>query len=173
MWFDTKRVILTSGATDGINELSAFDNALYSAGIADFNLIKVSSIVPSNVPVSIFNDGVEEVNADGLLVPAVFDVIYSDIPGETIVSGVAVGIPKDSENKPGIIFSYTSKTNELLVKKTLTEMVNETMNRKGFKLDFIKFSINEIVVENRMTCSLSAAVFCDPRILNLFEGKYD
>ncbi len=173
MWFDTKRVILTSGGTDGINELSAFDNALYDSGIADFNLIKVSSIVPSGVPISKFKVGASEVLADGVLAPAVFEVIYSDVPGQKIVSGVGVGIPKGSESKPGIIFTYSSKTSKSDVELVLESMIQETMKRKKFELDFAEYSISEKVVEDRMTCSLSAAVFCDNFILSLFEGKYE
>lgn len=173
MWYDTTRVILTSGSSDGVNELSAFDNSLFDAGIADFNLIKVSSIVPSGIPVSNFKEGVSEVLANGLLVPAVFDMIYSNNVGEKIVSGVGVGIPKDSDNKPGIIFTHTSNTSKDDVRKTLTKMVNETMRRKAFELDYIKFSIKETIVSDSTFCSFSAAVFCDDDILKLFEGKYE
>lgn len=39
-------IIITSGTGTGQTELSAFDNALWNAGIANYNLIKLSSIIP-------------------------------------------------------------------------------------------------------------------------------
>lgn len=41
-----KYVSLTSGHAEGMDDMTSFDNALKAAGIADLNLIKVSSMVP-------------------------------------------------------------------------------------------------------------------------------
>ena len=40
------RIILTSGIGIGSTKLNAFDNALLNAGIGNFNLLSVSSIIP-------------------------------------------------------------------------------------------------------------------------------
>jgi len=40
------RIILTSGIRIGSTKLNAFDNALLNAGIGNFNLLSVSSIIP-------------------------------------------------------------------------------------------------------------------------------
>lgn len=42
----TNRYTLVSGVGSGNTELNAFDNALYNAGVGNYNLIKVSSILP-------------------------------------------------------------------------------------------------------------------------------
>jgi len=39
-------IIVTYGVGEGINDLVAFDNALFCAGIANYNLIRISSIIP-------------------------------------------------------------------------------------------------------------------------------
>ena len=39
-------IYVTSGAGEGSTDISAFDAALMAAGIADFNLINLSSIIP-------------------------------------------------------------------------------------------------------------------------------
>lgn len=41
-------IIVTYGVGEGITDLVAFDNALFSAGIANYNLIRISSIIPLN-----------------------------------------------------------------------------------------------------------------------------
>ena len=45
-WFETGAVILTHGWSRGGSAINAFDNALRAARIADFNLLRVTSIVP-------------------------------------------------------------------------------------------------------------------------------
>ena len=50
----TKKVTLaaaTAGHAEGGTALNAFDNALLAAGIGNINLIKISSILPPDVPV--------------------------------------------------------------------------------------------------------------------------
>lgn len=39
-------IIITQGIGEGPTELSAFDSALYKAGISNYNLIRLSSIIP-------------------------------------------------------------------------------------------------------------------------------
>lgn len=40
------QIFLTTGTGEGPNELAAFDRALYEAGIANFNLLVLSSVIP-------------------------------------------------------------------------------------------------------------------------------
>ncbi len=85
-----KYVSLTAGHAEGPDSLTAFDNALMDAGIADLNLIKVSSIVPQGarlVPLREF--------PVGSLVPTVYAQAYSNVPGQTIAAAVALGLSPD------------------------------------------------------------------------------
>jgi arginine decarboxylase len=60
---------VSRGAAEGRTRLSAFDAALRVAGVADFNLIRLSSVIP---PLS----RVEEVTGDDQLVGAHGDALY-------------------------------------------------------------------------------------------------
>ena len=42
-----KNYTIVSGVGKGLTSLSAFDNALLNAGVGDYNLVKVSSILPA------------------------------------------------------------------------------------------------------------------------------
>ncbi len=42
------QIKITYGTGQGLTNLSSFDNALYDAGIANYNLIKLSSVIPKN-----------------------------------------------------------------------------------------------------------------------------
>jgi arginine decarboxylase len=41
-------IYITYGLGEGLTKLAAFDAALFDAGIADYNLIKLTSIIPRN-----------------------------------------------------------------------------------------------------------------------------
>jgi arginine decarboxylase len=41
-----EQIYVTAGRGEGLTELSAFDRALFEAGIANFNLIELSSVIP-------------------------------------------------------------------------------------------------------------------------------
>ncbi len=53
-------IIITSGTGEGKTPLSAFDSALKSAGISNFNLIYISSIIPTGSRIKIANYKSEE-----------------------------------------------------------------------------------------------------------------
>src|SRR5580700_9878232 len=103
MWFDTRAVILTSGVGSGSSGIVAFDAALRDAAIADFNIIKVTSIVPPQVPVYVMKKGAPAITGDGHMLPAVYMKFTSSVDGETLSSGVGVGIPSDRK-RCGVIF---------------------------------------------------------------------
>ena len=52
MWDLPKQVILTSGVGVGSTEINAYDNALLNAGVGDYNLVKVTSVLPAGAIVS-------------------------------------------------------------------------------------------------------------------------
>jgi arginine decarboxylase len=76
---------LARGSAEGHTPLNAFDGALINAGIGDFNVVKVSSIIPP---------GSSEIQPRelpcGAIVPVAYAFITSDIPGEFISAAVAV-----------------------------------------------------------------------------------
>ncbi len=82
----TKKVTLaaaTAGHAEGGTALNAFDNALLVAGIGNINLLKVSSILPPEVPV------VELPKIKpGALIPTAYAAMTSEVPGETVAAAV-------------------------------------------------------------------------------------
>jgi arginine decarboxylase len=45
------KIFVTWGTGEGKTEMAAFDSALWDAGIANYNLIKLSSVIPKNADV--------------------------------------------------------------------------------------------------------------------------
>ena len=91
------RYALVAGAGDAESGLNAFDRALQAAEVGQFNLVKVTSILPPRA-----------VAGDVLQIPP-GAVVYAAIGSETspqrglsIAAAVAVGVPADA-NKAGVI----------------------------------------------------------------------
>ncbi|MGB9562033.1 MAG: pyruvoyl-dependent arginine decarboxylase, partial [bacterium] len=125
------------GKGEGTNELLAFDNALYQAGISQYNLVKVSSILPP------FVKKAEKIDLPpGALLPIAYARLLSKIPGEVISAAIAVGIPKDSKNI-GVIMEYSGVCSEEEAREIVFRMTVEAMR------------IREIILEDVEILSIS------------------
>ena len=78
-----KRVCLVSGDAECETKLSAFDKALIKAGIHDYNLIPVSSILAEDTKISHNFEGKIE---KGSFVPCVLTSLHSNQKGDRLVS---------------------------------------------------------------------------------------
>lgn len=84
------KYIITKGKGNSKYDLNAFDNALLDSGIADYNLVKLSSILPANC------QKVDSVDLPkGSFLHTAFSKYVENRPGMTISAAVAIGIPKD------------------------------------------------------------------------------
>lgn len=146
-----KHYKIVSGSGESKYPLAAFDKALRNADIGDFNLVKVSSILPAHCMYS------EEIT----LTPG--SIIYAAYASVTITKGengqtaVAVAISENSDEN-GVIFETSSKENlgncELLVEN----MCNEAMKERNRKIKKIEKSSQKILAKNDMFVSAISAV---------------
>lgn len=123
--------------------LASFDKALINAGVGNYNLVKLSSILPAGCKRVIkFDKGIFPEH--GSLLPVAYATISTNKVGQRITSGVAIGFPEDEE-KVGVIMEYSDvdKTYDE-VKSVLDYMINEAFEIRGWRLD----KISHCVVSN-------------------------
>ena len=89
-----KKIFLTKGVGASREKLTSFELALRDAGIATFNLIEVSSILPPNCEFVERKEGVKFLEP-GQIVPVVLARSESKKLGNLVSSGVGVAVPKD------------------------------------------------------------------------------
>ncbi len=148
-----KYVSLTAGHAEGMDELVAFDNALADAGIADLNLIKVSSIVPQGarlVPLREF--------PIGSLVPTVYARIDSDVPGQTIAAAVALGLSPDGR---GVIMEYSAVGTRAEIEAVALERVKAAFAARGIPLHEYHIAVAEHTVEKQGSAVAAAVLWGD------------
>jgi|TARA_B100001750_G_C15437493_1_gene561726 arginine decarboxylase len=89
-----KNIFLTKGTGIHNEKLASFELALRSAGIASYNLISVSSILPPNCDIIDQSDGVKMLQP-GQVVPVVLARSESKKPDILVSSGVGIAVPKN------------------------------------------------------------------------------
>ncbi|MEW6447243.1 MAG: arginine decarboxylase, pyruvoyl-dependent [Bacillota bacterium] len=125
---------LVSATAEGEERLTAFDKAIFKAGVGNCNLIKVSSILP---PRSRLDNNINLI--PGALVPIAYGFITSDIPGEVISAAAAVGLAQDPDSY-GIIIEHSGRAPGNEIKAKTIRMVEEAFS-------FRSLPLKQIIVE--------------------------
>jgi arginine decarboxylase len=148
----TKRVTMaavTAGHAEGGTPLNAFDNALLAAGIGNINLIKVSSILPPDVPVI----DLPKI-APGALVPTAYATITSEVPGETIAAAVGYAVPDDPARN-GVIMEFHGRASRQEAEDAIRAMLDEAFRVRGEPIREMKVVAAEHTVQ-RTGCAVAA-----------------
>ena len=139
----------TAGHAEGGTPLNAFDNALLAAGIGNINLIKVSSILPPDVPVI----ELPKIKL-GALIPTAYAAMTSETPGETVAAAVGYALPDDPA-KNGVIMEFHGKTTREEAETTIRAMLDEAFQVRGEPIREVAVFAAEHTVE-KIGCVLAA-----------------
>lgn len=151
MWDVPKEGALVAADADGPFQLVAFDNALRKAGIAELNLVTVSSVWPIGCKI-VKMPKLEP----GTIAPIIMSKISSSTPGQKIAAAVGIAI---SETSHGIVSEYhdvgvTQKT----AARTAEAMVKYMMEKRGLEpMKVTSISAGHIVESHG--AALAAVVF--------------
>jgi arginine decarboxylase len=139
----------TTGHAEGGTTLNAFDNALLAAGIGNINLIKISSILPPEVPVI----DLPKIKL-GALIPTAYAAVTSETPGERIAAAVGYAVPDDPA-KNGVIMEYHGVATREEAERQIHAMLDEAFRVRGELVREKKVFSVEHTVE-RVGCALAA-----------------
>jgi len=150
----TKTVTLaaaTAGHAEGGTALNAFDNALLAAGIGNINLIKISSILPPDVPVV----DLPKIKP-GALVPTAYAAMTSETPGELVAAAVGYAIPDDPA-KNGVIMEFHGVATRDEAEQQIRAMLDEAFRVRGETIAEMRVVAVDHRVE-RIGCALAAVI---------------
>ena len=148
----TKRITMaaaTAGHAEGGTSLNAFDNALLVAGIGNINLVKISSILPPDVPVI----ELPKIKP-GALIPSAYAAMTSDVPGEIVAAAVGYALPDDPA-KNGVIMEFHGQASREAAEAQIRAMLEEAFRVRGEPIRELKVFAVEHTVE-RIGCALAA-----------------
>ncbi len=144
-----QKYFITSGKGNSEYKLVAFDNALIEAGISNYNLVKVSSILPKRCQ----KQSSMDLEYGSPLLTA-FATVSSDEPGKHLATAVAAGIPKNPDDIGVIMETSGELASE--TEERVKNMVIEAMNNHHIPLDHIECSSAEGVVKKGWLSLVSA-----------------
>lgn len=148
------KIHITWGAGEGPTKQAAFDSALCEAGIANYNLIKLSSIIPEGsemVEKRLDWNGREH----GHKLYAVISEAYAETLGEKAVAGI--GWTRENNGK-GIFVEITGKSIEEVtdaIEKSLESMKSSRPEIHGEA----KMKTAESECRTGVACAVVAAVY--------------
>lgn len=150
--FRPSNFCVVSGTGKSQFPLAAFDNALCNAGIGDFNLVKVSSILPVNCT---YQEHLPQ--GDGSILYAAYATVTVK-EGETASAAVAVAIPS-ATNLSGVIFETSAYNARQNMENNVRTMCCEAMKNRNKEFSEIKSVSEEITGEkDYFTAAISAVV---------------
>ena len=139
----------TAGCAEGSTALNAFDNALLAAGIGNINLIKISSILPPDVPVI----ELPKIKP-GALIPTAYAAMTSETPGELITAAVGYALPDDPARN-GVIMEFHGQASRDEAEQVIRGMLDEAFRVRGEVMREMKVFAVQHTVE-RIGCALAA-----------------
>ncbi len=101
-----KKLFLTKGVGKHREKLTSFEAALRNAGIAHFNIVRCSSILPPGAKVLSRQKGLKQLDA-GEIVYAVMAECSTNEPHRLIATSIGIAIPRDTEQY-GYLSEYHS-----------------------------------------------------------------
>lgn len=143
---------ISSGKGNSTFELVSFDKALIDAGISNYNLLRVSSILPSGCKKCLTID-----LKQGSPLLVAYGTISSNEAGRLISSAVGIGIPFNNSDI-GIIMEYSGFTEANEAEETVKQMIIDSMNNHNVKLNQIELSSIEGIVPESGFLSVISSV---------------
>jgi len=147
-------IIITKGKGSGHTELSAFDNALYDAGIGNFNLIRLTSIIPPGSKVVVRKINWNQVDFGNKLY-VVLAKATQVITGKEAWAGIGWVQSKDGQ---GMFIEHTAESQEDVV-RLIKNSLNDIVKYRPEKYGQPKYLTCGITCKDRPVCAVVAAVY--------------
>lgn len=148
---------LVAGVGTGPTKLAAFDAALREAGIANHNLIRLSSVIPGGSQLKqVSGEDIQIFGEWGDRLYAVWAESRVVIPNEEAWAGI--GWVQDPVTGEGLFVEHDGAS-EATVRHDITDSLNAMMKGRGVKLSDINMKVIGATCENEPVCALVAAVY--------------
>lgn len=152
-------------------KLSAFDAALYNAGIANYNLLLLSSVIPPQSEIHTHKAAIQAPMpgnwGDRLYVVMAQQIV--DVPGDQAWAGI--GWVQDPRTKQGLFVEHEG-SNEQSVRQDITSSLESLMKTRGIDYGEIKMQVTGVTCVDEPACAMTVAVYQSTDWLNqphLFE----
>jgi len=150
-----KQIYVTSGTSQGQTQLAAFDAALLHAGVANFSLIKLSSVIPPNCQVKVERP---DLNTDQNYGKKLFVVIsekHESEKGREAWAGIGWVQAKDGRG----LFVEQKGAQQAEVMRLIKDTLNDMTKNRHHEYGEIHYQVVGVHCEEHPVCALVVAVY--------------
>lgn len=146
-------ITVRTGTGSGRTLLAAFDGALMAAGVANFNLIPMSSVIPPRSQVRIVDTRLPGGHGDRLY--CVMSTAYADHPGEIVWAGL--GWATDASSG-GLFVEHHGGGEESLTEQIGLSLADMSA-RRGGGYDDVRMAMASAHCVDRPVCAIAIAAY--------------
>ena len=144
--------MIVKGIGEGSTSLSAFDEALSNAGVGNFNLLELSSVIPKNVLIEI-KDKFDLSHDIGQIQPIVISHTESNEKGKEISAGLGWALAEEG----GIFIEISGCFGERQCIDKIDSSLKEMIARRSWKWNG---KINKYIATSIVKESFSSVIVC-------------
>jgi arginine decarboxylase len=148
---------VSTGSGSGPTRLAAFDAALFAAGVAGFNLIRLSSVIP---PYAVVQDvpGAQQVpGTPGDVAYCVYADAYASNPGEQAWAGLAWAVGPQPSGAG--LFVEHSACSEEVVRRDLLATIDAMSVTRGNRHRMSGQTVSSAVCVDHPVCAVVVAAY--------------
>lgn len=153
----TPHIRVSAGAGSGRTPLSAFDAALRGAGVADFNLVRLSSVIPPGAKVQTVTGDDQLVGGHGDLLYCVYAEAHAELPLHEAWAGVAWALADDGSGA-GLFVEHEGPAREQ-VERDLHASLDDLIAGRGGGYHPAGHLVTSAVCETEPVCALVVATY--------------
>lgn len=150
------KIIIAGGKGEGLTKLSAFDRALYDAGIANYNLIKLSSVIPKDSQIILDKIDWNQKEHGYKLYVVLSECVECKV-GKDAWAGL--GWITQNKNEGKGIFVEHSGSSEEEVKELISKSLESLRKYRPEEYGEINYKIVGVKCKSMPVCSVVAAVY--------------
>ncbi len=146
-------ISIRTSSGSGQTPLSAWDDALWLAGVADFNLIRLSSVIPRQSRLLFTSEPLEGEHGDQLF--CVYAATSAERPGDTAWAGI--GWTRDEDGRG--LFVEHSATSEGDLDELIQLSLEDMIKRRGGGYGAIHSVKASATYVDQPACALAIATY--------------
>lgn len=148
---------VSTGSGVGPTRLAAFDAALFAAGVAHFNIIRLSSVVPPHTDVREVSGPDQIQGGVGDVAYCVYAAAYASTPGERTWAGLAWAVD-DNQSGAGLFVEHTASS-ESAVRQDLHATIAAMSLTRGLRYRMAGVTVSSAVCIDHPVCALVIATY--------------
>ena len=154
----TRLVIRVSrGAGAGPTRLAAFDMALHAAGVAGYNIVRLSSVIPPHAVVREVTGEDQVKGGQGDVAYCVYAAAYASTPGEQAWAGMAWAMHQNGSGA-GLFVEHTAAS-EAVVRRDLDATIETMSLTRGNMYRTAGQTVSSAVCVDHPVCAVVMATY--------------